>query len=62
MYEHDGIKTFFMTKHANYQYNVMLFRFNNIRETHQRMINKTFQEEIGETLGWYIYDMIIESN
>lgn len=40
----------------------MLFRFKSIRATHQRMINKTFQEEIGETLEWYIDDMIIESN
>lgn len=34
MYEIDRIKTTFMIEHANYKYNVMLFRLKNVDATY----------------------------
>lgn len=55
-------KTTFMTERVNYQYNVMPFGLKNASVTYQRMMNKIFQEEIGDTLELYMYDMIVKSN
>lgn len=40
----------------------MSFRLNNIRATYQRMMNKIFREEIGETLEEYMDVMIMKSS
>lgn len=54
IYEPDRGKTAFMTEQANYQYNIMLFILKDVSPTYQRMMNKVFKEEIGETLEIYI--------
>lgn len=40
----------------------MSFRLKNGWETYQRMLNKFFGEEIGETLKVYMDDMIMKSD
>lgn len=59
MYKPNREKTAFMTEQANYQYNMMPFSLKNVGETNQRMMNKVFKEEIGETLEVYMDNMII---
>lgn len=50
MYESDREKTTVMIKRAKYQNNVMPFDLKNVKATYQRMMNKDFKGEIGETL------------
>lgn len=50
-----------MKEQANYQYGVISSKLNNVGETYQRMVNKFFQEELGETLEEYMDDMIVKS-
>lgn len=50
MFRTDKVKVAFMTKHANYQYNVIHFEFKNTEETYHKMMSNIFPEEIGETL------------
>lgn len=59
MYKPNRGKTAFMTEQANYHYNMMPFSLKNVGETYQRMMNKVFKEEIGETLEVYMDNMII---
>lgn len=54
----DRIKARFMIENVNYQYNVMPFGLKNVGAIYQRMMNKIFQKEIGETLEVYMDDMI----
>lgn len=37
---------FFMTEHANYWCNVMLFGLKNVGATYQLMVNKIFEQDI----------------
>ncbi|XP_058784827.1 uncharacterized protein LOC131659686 [Vicia villosa] len=53
--------TAFMTESGNYYYNVMPFGLKNAGSTYQRMMNKVFQGEIGDTLEVYMDDMIVKS-
>lgn len=62
MYETNREKTTLMTERSNYQYNMMFLGLKNVGETYQRMINKFFEEKIGETLEIYMDDMIVKSN
>ncbi|CAJ2640157.1 unnamed protein product [Trifolium pratense] len=61
MAEIDKKKTAFMTESGNYYYNVMPFGLKNAGATYQRMINKVFNNEIGDMLEVYIDDMIVKS-
>lgn len=54
-------KMTFKNKQANYQYNGMPLILNNVCATYQRMINKAFWEENGETLEVYMDGMIVKS-
>lgn len=58
MYGSDRIKTTFLTKHSNYQYNVTPFGLKNSNATYQGMMNKIFQEDIWGALYVYMDDMI----
>lgn len=62
MYEKDGDKIIFMVEQANYQYNIMPYVLKNIRFMYQRVMNKIFKEEIGETLEVYMDVMIVKSS
>ncbi|XP_058755629.1 uncharacterized protein LOC131628838 [Vicia villosa] len=53
--------TVFMTESGNYYYNVMPFGLKNVGVTYQRMMNKVFRGEIGDTLKVYMDDMIVKS-
>ncbi|XP_058724210.1 uncharacterized protein LOC131595762 [Vicia villosa] len=53
--------TAFMTESGNYYYNVMPFGLKNAGATYQRMMNKVFRGEIGDTLEVYMDDMIVKS-
>ncbi|XP_058762570.1 uncharacterized protein LOC131635951 [Vicia villosa] len=53
--------TTFMTESDNYYYNVMPFRLKNAGATYQRMMNKVFRGEIGDTLEVYMDDKIVKS-
>src|SRR3954469_11348628 len=53
--------TAFMTESGNYYYNVMPFGLKNAGSTYQRMMNKVFRGEIGDTLEVYMDDMIVKS-
>lgn len=61
MFRLKRVRTTVMTEKANYQYNAMPFRLNNVDATYQRMMNNIFQEEIGEALEVYMNDMIVKS-
>lgn len=55
MHEEDREKTTFMTKHTNYQDDVMTFDLKNVGATCQRMMNKLFAEEINVVIELYTY-------
>jgi hypothetical protein len=57
----DRTCTAFMTESGNYYYNVMPFGLKNAGATYQRMMNKVFQNEIGDMLEVYMDDMIVKS-
>jgi ribonuclease HI len=57
----DKEKTAFMTESGNYYYNVMPFGLKNAGATYQRMMNKVFRGEIGNSLEVYMDDMIVKS-
>ncbi|CAJ2666983.1 unnamed protein product [Trifolium pratense] len=61
MAEIDKKKTAFMTESGNYYYNVMPFGLKNAGATYQRMMNKVFNNEIGDMLEVYMDDMIVKS-
>ncbi|GAU16452.1 hypothetical protein TSUD_118010 [Trifolium subterraneum] len=61
MAEIDKKKTAFMTETGNYYYNVMPFGLKNAGATYQRMMNKVFDNEIGDMLEVYMDDMIVKS-
>lgn len=46
-----------MTKQVNYQYNAMPFELKNDGMMCQRIMDKIFQEEVGETLEVYMDDI-----
>ncbi|CAJ2668042.1 unnamed protein product [Trifolium pratense] len=61
MAEIDKKKIAFMTESGNYYYNVMPFGLKNAGATYQRMMNKVFNNEIGDMLEVYMDDMIVKS-
>lgn len=59
VYKPDREKITFMIEQANYQYNMMPFILESSRTSYQRMMNKVFNEKIGETMYAYMDGMII---
>ena len=50
----------FITDRRLYQYKVISFRLKNAGATYQRMVNKLFKDQIGQTMEVYIDDMLIK--
>ena len=57
----DQEKTSFVTSQGTYCYNVMPFGLKNAGATYQRLVNKMFKEQIGDTMEVYIDDMLVKS-
>ncbi|KAL2249904.1 UNVERIFIED_CONTAM: Retrovirus-related Pol polyprotein from transposon gypsy [Sesamum indicum] len=62
MAEEDRSKTSFVTEGGIYCYNVMPFDLKNAGATYQRLVNKTFKEQIGKLMEVYIDDMLVKSS
>jgi len=62
MHDVDKMKTAFMTDKANLCYKVMPFSLKNEGGTHQRLMDRVFQEKIGRNMKVYIDDMIVKLN
>ena len=54
-------KTSFITLKGTYCCRVMPFGLKNAGATHQRLVNKMFQFQIGRTLEVYVDDMLVKS-
>ena len=61
MYPLDVEKTYFITPHGLFCYNVMPFRLKNVGATYQRLVTKMFRPLLGKTMEVYIDDMLIKS-
>ncbi|KAL0433348.1 UNVERIFIED_CONTAM: Polyprotein P3 [Sesamum latifolium] len=61
MAEEDRIKTYFITDHGIYCYNVMPFGLKNAGATYQRLVNRMFKDKIGTTMEVYVDDMLVRS-
>ncbi|XP_070017372.1 uncharacterized protein [Nicotiana sylvestris] len=57
----DEEKTSFTTDRGTYCYKVMPFVFKNAGSTYQRLVTKIFQEHLGQTMEFYIDDMLIKT-
>ena len=57
----DAEKTYFITPHGLYCYNVMPFGLKNARATYQRLVTKMFRPLLGSTREVYIDDMLVKS-
>jgi len=55
-------KTAFMTAEANYYYEVMSFGLKNTWVTYQRLMDKIFQELIGQCVEVYVDDIVVKSD
>ncbi|GJV41994.1 reverse transcriptase domain-containing protein [Tanacetum coccineum] len=62
MSKEDEEKTAFYTDQGTYCYTKMSFRLKNAGATYQRLIDSTFQSQIGRNLEAYMDDMVIKSN
>ncbi|GJZ72542.1 reverse transcriptase domain-containing protein [Tanacetum coccineum] len=58
----DEEKTTFYTDHGTYCYTKMPFGLKNTGATYQRLVDTTFQSQIGRNLEAYVDDMVIKSN
>ena len=61
MYPLDAEKTFFITPHGLFCYNVMPFLLKNVGPTYQRLVTKMFQSLLEKTMEVYIDDMLVKS-
>lgn len=61
MYPFDAEKMTFMTKGANYYYEVMPFRLKNAGATYQRLMDKIFADQMGRNMEAYVDDMVVKS-
>ena len=61
MHPPDAKKTFFITPHGLYCYNVMPFGLKNAGATCQRLVTKMFRPLLGSTMEVYIDDMLVKS-
>ena len=57
----DQEKTSFVTGQGTYCYQVMPFGLKNVGATNQRLVNKMFQKQIGQSMEVYIDDMLVKS-
>ena len=57
----DQEKTAFVTSQGTYCYKVMPFGLKNAGATYQRLVNKMFKDQIGDTMEVYIDDMLVKS-
>ncbi|GJV02104.1 reverse transcriptase domain-containing protein [Tanacetum coccineum] len=61
MAKEDEEKTAFYTEQGTYCYTKMSFGLKNARATYQRLVDSTFQSQIGRNLEAYLDDMVIKS-
>ncbi|GJS24959.1 reverse transcriptase domain-containing protein [Tanacetum coccineum] len=61
MAEEDEEKTIFYTDQGTYCYTKMPFGLKNTGATYQRLVDSTFQSQIGRNLEAYVDDMVIKS-
>ncbi|CAL9022627.1 unnamed protein product, partial [Prunus brigantina] len=61
MYDDDKAKTSFIIERGTYCYKVMPFGLKNAGATYQRLVNKTFKEQIGRTMEVYVDDMLVKA-
>ena len=57
----DQEKTSFVTGKGTYCYRIMPFVLKNGGATHQRLVNRMFQKQIGTSMEVYIDDMFVKS-
>nr|GEV41185.1 reverse transcriptase domain-containing protein [Tanacetum cinerariifolium] len=61
MAEEDEEKTAFITSQGIFCYSKMSFGLKNAGVTHQRLVDKAFQKQIGRNLEVYVDDLVIKS-
>ncbi|KAI3772663.1 hypothetical protein L6452_03853 [Arctium lappa] len=61
MHIDDQEKATFMTDRGIYCYKVMPFGLKNAGSTYQRLVNKMFKDQLGDTMEVYIDDMLVKS-
>ena len=61
MNPNDQEKTTFMIDKEIYCYKVMLSGLKNTRSAYQMLVNKMFEEQLGDTMEVYINDMLVKS-
>jgi len=61
MYVPDQDHTIFITDRGLYCYKVMPFGLKNAGATYQRLVNKMFAKQIGQTMKVYVDDMLVKS-
>ena len=57
----DQEKTTFMIERGIYCYKVMSFGLKNAGPTYQRLVNKMFEKQLGDTMEVYIDDMLVKT-
>nr|KYP53207.1 Retrovirus-related Pol polyprotein from transposon 17.6 [Cajanus cajan] len=62
MHPQDEDKTAFITEMTNYCYRVMPFGLKNVGATYQRLMNKIFCEQIGQSMEVHVDDMVVKSS
>ncbi|GJW57918.1 reverse transcriptase domain-containing protein [Tanacetum coccineum] len=62
MAEEDEEKTMFITNQGIFCYTKMTFGLRNAGATYQRLVDKTFQGQIGRNLEVYVDDLVIKSH
>lgn len=61
MYKEDEEKTSFITEMGTFCYTVMPFGLKNAEATFQRLVDKVFKEQVGESIEVYVDDLLVIS-
>nr|KYP40627.1 Transposon Ty3-I Gag-Pol polyprotein [Cajanus cajan] len=61
IYPPDEEHTTFITDHANFCYRVMPFSLKNTGATYQRLMDKIFDQQIGQNIEVYVDDMGVKT-
>nr|XP_025674348.1 uncharacterized protein LOC112775091 [Arachis hypogaea] len=61
MHPEDQSKTAFIIEHGNFCYKVMPFGLKNAGVTYQRLMDKVFQQQIGQNMEVYVDDMVAKT-
>ena len=61
MHSADEENTALMTEHSNYCYRTMSLGLKNAGATYQRLMDKTFSEQVGRNVEIYVDDMVVKS-